>query len=174
MMRHNVVVPPAESIPQAAGFAAANGVIEGGWALLEQVDVEMDLEDVVAVKFPESVLQVEGKQMRLAGMAFFLKYGIVDNKIHKFLLIPVKGVIWCCTPIPKPRAEWTVLVDCSNDPWPIPNPFGPMQVAVEGRLELLEPEKVDYIYQFNNAKIVPMRPEEIVDTSGIDMCGVMK
>ncbi len=174
MMRDRIVIPPSESVGTAGGIAADGNVIEGGWALLEQVEVEMDLEDLVAVRFPESVLQAEGRQMRLAGMAFFLKNGIVDEKIHKFMLIPAKGIIWCCVPIPKPRAEWTVLVDCSNDPWPIPEQFGPMQIAVEGELKLNEPNSIDYVYQLVNTRIVPMKPEEVIDTKGIDICGVLR
>jgi len=159
-----------DSQPDETSVSSEPGVIELDWSAFHDVKVKMDLEDIVDVNFPDSLKQIQGKTVRLAGLGFFLRDSVTEKKIQRFMLLPPEAIIWCCVPTPKPHPEWTVLVDSAAAPWLAPDTSKPFQVAIKGTLQLNRPETIDYLYTISDAKVVSLRPSEILDTSGLNVC----
>ena len=141
------------------------------WKSFEQVRIEWDGNTIKTVSVPEDLQRLDGKIITVKAISLLTQDGLIRNAngcdVHRSLMLPPFGVIFCCSITPVPRYEWTIVVN-SSEPWQIigdiPNEIS---TIVTGRFRIAKEAYENGIFFIEDAQVRPCPKEEIEDYDNI-------
>lgn len=129
--------------------------------------------------FHESVLAADGTRVELTGVGFLLSSGLHINEeneevVTEFLLLPAEGgVAWCCGLTPISKHEFSVLVDCADNPFSA-SKFDPKNpsffVRVDGTLRLERENTINALYTLEDIAIDFLDIQDVLPPNVINIC----
>ncbi|MEM6470494.1 MAG: hypothetical protein AAF802_13140 [Planctomycetota bacterium] len=149
------------------------------WKDIKMTSVKETSEGTFEPTFAKSVRAAEGERVVLPGVGFFLSSGLQEDEngneeVSEFLLLPAAGgVAWCCGLTPIPNHEFSVLVDCGDEPFSPDNmdPKNPsFFVRVEGVLRLQKPNSINSLYTLEDVQINFIGMEDVIPPNVMNLC----
>lgn len=149
------------------------------WQAIKKTVVNESSEDGFDPQFDEAVIAVDGKEVELPGVGFFLSSGLQENEegeeeVTEFLLLPSHGgVAWCCGLSPIAHHEFSVLVDCRDTPFS-PSHLDPKNPAffvnVRGVLRLERENTLNALYTLEEVEIEFIDIEDVLPSDVMNLC----
>lgn len=114
------------------------------------------------IVLPGELREALGKRVRLSGIVFLNQSGIKNDRIHQFALLPPYSVACNHCAEADSRMEWTIFVDSSEDPWPVPD-HDPLIATVEGVLGVKEDNFLGCALTMRAADVFDLKPLEEIN-----------
>ncbi|MEM7456411.1 MAG: hypothetical protein AAF456_18845 [Planctomycetota bacterium] len=149
------------------------------WQDIKKTSVENQDDSGFNPEFDESLTAVDGERVELPGVGFLLTSGVQENEqgeqeVVEFLLLPGEGgVAWCCGLTPIPKVEYSVVVQCSGDPFQLSrfdHGSSAVFVNVEGTFRLQKENSMNSLYTLEDVSIEFIDMEDVVPPNVMNQC----
>ncbi len=145
--------------------------VENFWKSFEKVQIEWEGNAIKTVSIPDYLKKLDGQIITVQAISFLIQDGVTFTNegcdIHRSLIVPPFGVIFCCSVAPILRYEWTIIVN-SEKPWhlvgEIPNEI---TTIVTGRFRIATDNYENGIFFVEQANVRPCSKDEIDDYENI-------
>ncbi|AQT68030.1 hypothetical protein STSP2_01184 [Anaerohalosphaera lusitana] len=142
------------------------------WKPFGDVKIKWEGNTIESVSVPEEIRAMDGEVVSLPAICVLTRKGMEKNEngctVNNFLVVPPFGVVRCCKLTPVTRYEWTVIVDCSDEPWQIEGEIPNAQTMnVRGRFRIAEKHLNEGLFFIEDAEVKPTNEDLIGDE---DIC----
>jgi|GEM_PF-2849441 len=134
-----------------------------------KVDVVLPAElqqeiEIVSLEIPENLRKLTGRAVRISGVGYLTRSGVIDDAVHQFALLPPSAISCACCALPDTRLSWTIFVDCSRRAWPLPD-GDPFFATVEGVLQIEKDNYLGCLFVLESARATVQPLEEPIPAS---------